>query len=82
MSYGEDGQSLLLFDAPDGRCGALEGGATGFNEMPRWLPGDRGLLYVAGSTGHWIRPRDGEWVSEPVAGLRGISSEVALVISW
>ena len=82
MSYGEDGQSLLLFDAAGRSLGTLEGGATGFNEMPRWLPGDRGMLYVAGSTGHWIRSADGEWVSEPIPGLEGISSEVALVISW
>jgi len=82
MSYGEDGQSLLLFDAAGRSLGTLEGGAAGFNEMPRWLPGDRGMLYVAGSTGYWIRWRDGEWVSEPIPGLEGISSEVALVISW
>ena len=73
---------LLLFDAAGRSLGTLEGGATGFNEMPRWLPGDRGMLYVAGSTGHWIRSVDGEWVSEPIPGLEGISSEVALVISW
>jgi hypothetical protein len=82
MSYGEDGQDLLLFDAAGRSLGELDGGASGFNELPRWLPGDRGLIYVAGSSGYWIRSRNGEWVSEPVPGLTGISPEVAQIIEW
>jgi hypothetical protein len=80
--YGAGDQSLLLF-APDGRPqGQLSVGPSGYVAPLRWLPDDLGLVATGNNQVHWIRPRDGRWISQEVPALQGISAEIVFLVEW
>jgi hypothetical protein len=70
---------LVIFSAAGEPLGSYEGSLT-FSGVPRWLPGDLGLI-VAGSSGpQWIHEIDGRWEAETPPSLEGLPSEALWVI--
>ena len=82
VHYGADGgQGNVAFYAPDGRFeGSLDEAGAPYFGLPRWLPGDAGLVAPRDSGVVWIHQRDGQWISEEIPALAELSVDVVIVI--
>jgi len=86
LTYGDpgDGGQVLHFLAADGgSLGSLPSSSgAGLNGVPRWLPGDHGLVAPGPMGMEWVHRQGAGWTSVDAPALKGLSTDLVLVIDW